>query len=329
MAATRVNTQDIFDGGVKVNDIGAAAVTFPKLNLAATPGIINDGADGIRAQASHKLNFLTSTAPSVNNQILTINSTGTTLDWLQGADAYPVDEAKGIVNTTVSGLRSIAMNPLTDGGIDFDSTSGQGQCYVRSRVKRSGAPASPADGDSWYDTANGSEYFRASAIVHGISASGNSTIANSSAIANTTTETVFSGGTYNVPVGYARARRVVRLTAWGFYSTTGTPNLQFRIRADTGLTLSPAQGGNLVTISNASARVWMVRSTMIVNVGGASGNISGLIESSVDNNVLNVRTGFVSVDWTSTKQFSLTATWGTASASNTVTMERSLWEILN
>lgn len=329
MAATRVNTQDIFDGGVKVNDIDTAAVTFPKLNLSGTnPGIINDGADGIRAKVAHKDNFLTGGAPSANNQMLVINSAGNALDWVDGGTAYPPDEAQGLTNVSVSGTLGLAAKLQTNGGLAFDGTSGG--IFARSRQQTSsGAPSGVADGDAWYDQANGTEYFRASGIQHGISASGNSAIANSTAIANTVTETVLSGSTYNVPVGYARVRRVFRLTAWGFYSTTGTPNLQFRVRADTGLTLSPAQGGNLTTISGASSRVWMVRSTMIVNVAGAGGNMSGMIESSVDNNVYNVRSGFASIDWTSTKQLSLTATWGTASASNTVTMERCLWEILN
>ena len=52
MAATRVKSQDIKDGEVLVGDIGAAAVTFVKLNLAANPGLEDSGAGATRVKVA-------------------------------------------------------------------------------------------------------------------------------------------------------------------------------------------------------------------------------------------------------------------------------------
>ena len=52
MAATRVKSQDIKDGEVLVGDIGAAAVTFVKLSLAANPGLEDGGASVIQVKVA-------------------------------------------------------------------------------------------------------------------------------------------------------------------------------------------------------------------------------------------------------------------------------------
>jgi len=52
MAATRVRSQDIKDGEVLVGDIGAAAVTFVKLSLAANPGLEDGGASVIQVKVA-------------------------------------------------------------------------------------------------------------------------------------------------------------------------------------------------------------------------------------------------------------------------------------
>lgn len=138
---------------------------------------------------------------------------------------------------------------------------------------------------------------------------------SSTAIANTTTETNFSNTNATIQAGDMGGEAVYRITAWGTYSTTGTPTLQFRVKNGANI----AQGGNLTTNSNAASRVWHVDATMVIKSTGGSGTIESRIASGVDTAIINQRQGTQTINTGISQTFTLSVAWGTASSSNTVT----------
>lgn len=153
--------------------------------------------------------------------------------------------------------------------------------------------------------------------------------ADGTAVANTVTETkIFPNIT--IPANYMQDGRVIRGTAYGKLSTTGTPTLEFRLRwggeAGTVLMLSET----LTMGSGVSNVNWELGFTIQTRSNGSSGSLLAMgtlkvhsAAGTVLENVWGV-SGFdapaaVTCDLTADTALSLTATWGTASASNTLT----------
>lgn len=147
------------------------------------------------------------------------------------------------------------------------------------------------------------------------------TLVDSSAIANTVTETafsvthVFAAGELNI------AQVLVKIKASGLFSTTGTPTLKLKPRIGT----QSLGGVTKTTASGASNFIWTLESEFIVRSIGASGvilphdyryglntSIGGGISMSTDGATP------LTIDLTGALTLDITATWGTASASNTL-----------
>ena len=93
--------------------------------------------------------------------------------------------------------------------------------------------------------------------------------ADSTAIANTTTETNFSLNT-SVSTVIWRVGGIIRLTASGVYSTTGTPTLTFRVKlGSTNLVVFTAKTG----INNASNASWRLEAEIVCRSIGSSGTV--------------------------------------------------------
>lgn len=167
------------------------------------------------------------------------------------------------------------------------------------------------------------------------------------AIANTVTETIiFSNVT--IPANYMQDGRVLRITAYGRHSTTGTPTITFRMRwggvAGTVLCAS----GAMVTGSAVTAAMWSMNVIIQVRTNGATGTIFAVGRASIGEDATSTvgsatnagaedfmgsagvaTPATATVDLTADTALSITATWGTASASNTLTGHVYLIESLN
>jgi hypothetical protein len=145
-------------------------------------------------------------------------------------------------------------------------------------------------------------------------------------VANTTTETVIA--TFNIPANDMVVGATYELTAWGVASTTLTPTLTFRGRI--GGVAGTSNGSTPITAgSSVSNKVWRVTFRVVCITTGASGTFHGNLETAegVSNTAINPSTvtvrmdgnSVVAVDTTASKDMVITAAWGTANASNTLT----------
>jgi hypothetical protein len=161
--------------------------------------------------------------------------------------------------------------------------------------------------------------------------------ADGTAIANTTTETIiFPNKT--IPANMMSDGRLLIIRAFGRYSTTGTPTLTFRVRwgGVSGTVL--AASGAMVTGSTVTNAMWSVEVAIQTRINGSSGSLFAIGEAALGEDATstvgsttNARaTDFmgsagvavpaaVTVDLTADAALSLTAQWGTASVSNTLT----------
>lgn len=158
------------------------------------------------------------------------------------------------------------------------------------------------------------------------------TTSNGTAIANSTTETIIFPNV-TIPANYMQDGRVLRGRAFGELSVTGTPTIKFSIRHGG---VSGTVLGTTETITNGSGVTnvnWSIEFFLQTRSNGSSGTLLCFGEATVmtndsgdptaKTNVFSV-TGsdgpaVATVDLTADWALALTATWGTASASNTLT----------
>lgn len=161
--------------------------------------------------------------------------------------------------------------------------------------------------------------------------------ADVSTLANTVTETTLGNGSgalgaivlgpnVNLVTGIT-----IRITARGYFTTTGTPTLQLKIRVD-GVALLDTGAVTLVgTISN---RYWELSADLTVYATGAAGQLMGQGKFEYDNAAHSgVRWGMVmtaptSIDLTAPHDLDISAKWGTADVNNSITCSNATFEIL-
>ena len=163
--------------------------------------------------------------------------------------------------------------------------------------------------------------------------------ADGTAIASTTTETIIFPN-ITIPANYMQDGRVLRLTAYGKLSTTGTPTMTFAIRwgGVSGTVLATTEA---ITLGNGVSNVnWSIRALIQTRSNGATGSLFVMGDTSIHtsssavaSNVFGV-SGYdaptaVTVDLTADTALSLTADWSANSASNTLTGHVYIVEGLN
>jgi len=149
-----------------------------------------------------------------------------------------------------------------------------------------------------------------------------STVAASTAITNTTTETLFDEN-YSIPANTLKAGTVIRYRAQGIATATnGTDTLQIRARI----------GGVAGTLLLATAAVdvadndtFHLEGSITVRTAGASGTLvaSGMHVLGVPGTA-TARNGFTAstaVDTTASQVLGVTAEWGAASTANSVRLD--------
>lgn len=148
---------------------------------------------------------------------------------------------------------------------------------------------------------------------------------SSTTVADTVTESalmVLGQGSLTVPANGFVVGRTFRITARGHFSNTGTPTLNIIAKIGSVAVVST---GLVATITGTSNNGWECIVDITCRSVGASGSFvgAGFFSHSVSSAVRTqmVNTGTATVDTTASNAISLTATWGTASASNTITCQ--------
>jgi hypothetical protein len=153
-------------------------------------------------------------------------------------------------------------------------------------------------------------------------------LSTSTTVANTASETVIAALT--IPAGDAVAGAVYRIKAWGVASVTGTPTLTLRSRLGGVAGTALGSSGARTASSGVSNRSWQVTVDLTCLTTGATGTwfASQITYEAVtlaasppfaSPGLILDGTSAVTLDSTVSEDLVITATWGTASASNTLT----------
>lgn len=148
-------------------------------------------------------------------------------------------------------------------------------------------------------------------------------------VANTVTETSLvgtgvTGQSVTLGANFFNVGTSIRWRLMGYLSDTGTPTIQIKVKLgstviyDTTAQTLPSLTGN---------QLFFMEGRATCRTTGATGTIFATSEvfcntgaSSLGNLDIVVPTAAVTIDTTSSQVFDVTATWGTASASNTITI---------
>lgn len=145
-----------------------------------------------------------------------------------------------------------------------------------------------------------------------------------------------------IPAGKLRLGSMIRISARGSYSTTGTPNLTWGLWYGTralSITGDIALSSVIVTPSGAAAFPWIMEWEGICNAVGTAGTLLGQ-GTLVQGTSLTATSTFPipitaalrtvsSFDTTIERAIGVSATWGTSSASNSITVNDYQVLILN
>lgn len=157
----------------------------------------------------------------------------------------------------------------------------------------------------------------------------------SATVSNTTTETTLVGtgnGNPTLEPGNLVVGRKIRVKAGGFYSTTGTPTLQLKVKFGTVVVLDTTA---VATPAGAANKQWTLEGLITVRTNGSTGTViaQGMVTIASSTTAVQseqmVNTGTVTVDTTVATAITVTAQWGTASASNTITCTNLSVESMN
>lgn len=154
-------------------------------------------------------------------------------------------------------------------------------------------------------------------------------------VANTTTETVV--GTYTISANQPVAGSVYRMVAFGNISNTGTPTITWRARiGGVSGTLLCGLGPTTPSTGSQSSKEVRLSLEVVCLTTGSSGTWFGLMteqrnwhdSGTVSTVQINSSDGAVTRDTTASNSLVITAQWGTANASNTMTIYRTAWRVV-
>lgn len=174
------------------------------------------------------------------------------------------------------------------------------------------------------------------------------------AVATTTAETVLFPNV-TIPANYMQDSRVLRLTIFGDYGTTGTPTLQFRLRwggvsgtvlcATAAATLTSGVGGGAsMTAPFGMSALIQVRSNGATGTAMTNGRVElftstaptagtvtnyGLVIPLASGSTGGTTPAVATCDFTTDTAFAVTAQWGTSNAANSVQGLNYLLESVN
>jgi hypothetical protein len=198
------------------------------------------------------------------------------------------------------------------------------------RLGSGGSGTGTTEGDIWNDNTNKT----LACFVNGIKQFLNGNLfaqTTTGTIANSVTETTISStgqGTLTLPANFFVAGKTIRIRANGIMSSISSPTLRIRIKAGSTTLLDTTA----VSVGNHTNALWMVDSIITCRTTGGSGTVfaQGIFEEygTTKNQHSMVNTTTTTLSTTSSQAMTLTAQWGTASASNTISCTNLTMEIL-
>lgn len=162
--------------------------------------------------------------------------------------------------------------------------------------------------------------------------------ADGTALANSTTLTDISPTPNLVlPANFLREVAHLRIWASGRVSTTATPALTLGVYYGAVAGTALATTGAITTTSGVTNVTWILEAMIDIRTDGASGTafttgkvngISGTVGVSIVPMPASAPSA-VTIDTTAAKALTIGATWGAASASNTITCHQYIVEAMN
>jgi hypothetical protein len=158
----------------------------------------------------------------------------------------------------------------------------------------------------------------------------NTTVPAGNTVANTVTATAFASS-YTIAAGYLPVGAVIRVVMKGVYSTAAlAPTISIALKFGTAVLLTTGAVSPLAT--SATNDGWSYEALLVVQSTGASGAIESqgtavFQTATTSAAVLPLEnTAPITVDTTIAEAITAVVTWGTASASNTITLrEMAVW----
>ncbi len=182
------------------------------------------------------------------------------------------------------------------------------------------------DGAMYYNS--DSKSFRCTMSGAWRSCVGGTIFANTSvpaAVANTASDTNFATS-YTIPANDCQPGRTYKIVAQGVWSDTGTPSFLLRVKiGSTTINSGPNQAAPTTGSANQN---WRLEYQIICITAGSSGTVEGQGQMTLfsDSTTMVGRaltsTSTVTVDTTASHALQISAQWGAASSSNTVTMRQ-------
>lgn len=166
--------------------------------------------------------------------------------------------------------------------------------------------------------------------------------ADGTALASSTTLTVISPNAatnppFTIPANRLFPGAVIRVTAYGRFSTTGTPTLLLGLYSGGAAGVSIANSGAITTTSGVTNVPFKAEFLVVCRAIGTSGTLFAQgtahgISGTVGVSVVPIPASapaVATVDTTLAKTWDLCAQWGTSSASNTITCHLFVVEGMN
>lgn len=171
--------------------------------------------------------------------------------------------------------------------------------------------------------------------------------ASGTAVANSTTETILFPNV-TVPANYLQDGRCFRIRVFGGYGTTGTPTLTFTVRLGGVSGTVIAKSGAITTGSGlgggaSMTALWSMEAIIQVRANGSSGTLMSNGEISLYSTGTAAGSNYplasgstggttpavATFDLTADAALSVTGTWGTANAANSIQGHNFTLEALN
>lgn len=197
------------------------------------------------------------------------------------------------------------------------------------------APSSFGNGVMWYDSTQRQFGFYPNGIKEFQTTTLFSQTADGSNVVSTTTETNLLGtgvGSLTIPASFFVTGKTLRLTAYGYMGNTSTPTLH--IRAKLGSVAVFSTGTKTMQSIGGTGYSWQFNCLITCRTTGASGSFSSdgwfgyeLSTGAAAGFGAGGSTG--TVNTTTSQAVTLTAQWGTSSASNEILCTMFTLEVLN
>jgi hypothetical protein len=195
------------------------------------------------------------------------------------------------------------------------------------------APGSPVDGQLWSDSTQQSLSTRSKGLTTPLvgtifTATGTATVTT------TTTETTILGsgvGTKTLPANFLVAGKTIRITVKGIMSNAAAETLRIKVKAGSTVLLDTTATTVSGTLTNA---YFQASGSFTCRTTGGSGTVFpsgsiGYLNAGTGQGIPMVATAAVTLDTTASQALDVTATWGSASASDSISGQVVTIEAMN